>query len=169
MKGPIVLRARVVLPSGNEPFLRRLQLEGDFSIADARFSRESTQSKVNELSERAEGGKSEDEEPELALSDVRAHVRAARGTAYLNNIAFHVPGATARGAGTFDLITHKVDIHGKLAMEASLSQASGGGIKSVLLKPLNIFFRGKRAGAVVPVYLTGTSAHPSVGVSLFGK
>jgi hypothetical protein len=37
MRGPISFRARVVLPAGNAPFLRRVLLDGSFGIGDAQF------------------------------------------------------------------------------------------------------------------------------------
>ena len=39
MRGPISFRARVVLPAGEAPFLRRVLLDGSFGIEDAQFKR----------------------------------------------------------------------------------------------------------------------------------
>jgi hypothetical protein len=80
---------------------------------------------------------------------------------------FTTPGATARGGGTYSLLNKRIDLHGKLAMQASLSKAAGG-IKSLLLLPLDPFFKKKNAGAVLPVKITGTYSHPTFGVSLTG-
>ena len=55
LNGPITFRVQAVLPPGREKFLRKLRLDGDFAIADAKFTKIPTQTKVNELSSRARG------------------------------------------------------------------------------------------------------------------
>ena len=50
--GPITFQAHVILPSGQEKFLSRVGLHGQFNIHDAYFSRRATQQKINELSKR---------------------------------------------------------------------------------------------------------------------
>jgi hypothetical protein len=62
----------------------------------------------------------------------------------------------------------KIDFHGNLKTESSLSNESTGA-KAILLKPLDPFFKRKHAGAVVPVEMTGTYDNPHFGFSLTGK
>jgi hypothetical protein len=76
-----------------------------------------------------------------------------------------VPGAVARGGGTYDLTTEAIDLRGQLSMRASLSKAAAG-FKSVLLIPLDPFFKKNGAGAVLPVRISGTYSHPVFKVSL---
>ena len=169
MQGPISFRARVVLPAGDEPFLRRVLLDGSFGIDDAQF-KQRTQEKMEKLSSRARG-QDDDVRPADIDSDVQGHVRMRDGVARLDQVRFSVPGAVANGGGTFNLITKRVDLRGTVATHATLSEAAGGGIKSFLLKPLNVFFRDKKknAGAVLPVSITGTYPHAKAKVSLTGK
>ena len=169
MQGPISFRARVVLPAGDEPFLRRVLLDGSFGIDDAQF-KQRTQDKMEKLSSRARG-QDDDVRPADIDSDVQGHVRMRDGVARLDQVRFRVPGAVANGGGTFNLITKRVDLRGTVATHATLSEAAGGGIKSFLLKPLNVFFRDKKknAGAVLPVSITGTYPHAKAKVSLTGK
>jgi AsmA-like C-terminal region len=171
MSGPIEFRARVTLPPEHEPFLRKLQLDGDFSIRDARFNSPATEANVTQLSERARGRKNAIADPAQAdevLSNVRGRVSVRQAVATFPAISFEVPGARATGHGTYDLISEKIDLHGTLTMEAELSEASTG-FKSVLLKPLNRFFKKKYAGSEVGVHLTGTYRNPSFGTSLTGR
>ena len=104
-------------------------------------------------------------------SDVQGHVRMREGVAQFHQVRFRLPGAVANGSGTFNLMTKRVDLRGTVAMEATLSEAAGGGIKSFFLKPLNVFFRDKKknAGAVLPVTIAGTYPHAKAQVSLTGK
>jgi len=50
-------------------------------------------------------------------------------------------------------------------MQASMSQAVGG-FKSIFLKPFDRLFRGKGAGTVLPIQITGTRTQPKMGVQV---
>jgi hypothetical protein len=67
--------------------------------------------------------------------------------------------------GAYNLQSQAVDLHGTLKTDAELSKMSSG-FKSVLLKPFDVFFKRKHAGAVVPVHLIGTCKHPQPGLDL---
>jgi hypothetical protein len=170
LKGPITLRAHAVLPPGEGKFLPKLRLDGDFGINDANFTRNRTQYKVNELSARARGEDTgpDDPAPEKALSDLKGRVVMRNGVATLTQVSFAVPGARADGGGTYNLLDKRVNLRGKLAMEATASEASRG-IKSILLKPFDAFFKRKGKGAVLPVSVTGYYPRPKYKVSLTGK
>ena len=49
------MHAHVVFPPKRKPFLRRVQLQGDFTINGAEFTKRTTQEQLNELSARARG------------------------------------------------------------------------------------------------------------------
>lgn len=167
LRGPITLRADAVLPPGEGKFLSKVRIDGDFGIDDARFTRSRTQSKVNELSARARGQDLGDDEPEpdTVVSDLRGRVVMRNGVARLSQISFSVPGATANGGGTYNLLDKRVNLHGKVAMKATPSEASSG-IKSVLLKPFDALFKRGDKGAVLPVSVTGYYPRPNFRVSL---
>jgi hypothetical protein len=46
---------------------------------------------------------------------------------------------------------------------------SGGGVKSVLLKPFDLFFKKEPVGAEVPVKLVGTYSDAHPGLDLASK
>ena len=58
--------------------------------------------------------------------------------ATLSDLRFHVPGASAVLSGTYDLLTHRVDLHGTAKLDEKLSKTATG-IKSFLLKARPIF------------------------------
>jgi hypothetical protein len=155
--GPVRFRAHIALPPGPRPFKERVALAGDFGISGAGFSKPATQARADELSMRAEGQPRETRE--RVLSDLTGHVELRNGVATFSNLSFHVPGATANLSGTFDIVSERIDLQGKLATQAELSQMKTG-ISSVFLKLLNPVFKRRRAGAVVPVSITGTYADP---------
>jgi hypothetical protein len=68
--------------------------------------------------------------------------------------------------GTFNLLNTQIHLSGTVALEQGISHATTGW-KSVLLKPLSPFFKKKRAAAVVPIEVTGTTAKPKVGADIF--
>jgi hypothetical protein len=159
------LRADVHLPPGPERFLRRLRLNGSAGIENARWSKSRTQAKVNELSARARGNDKKEAVP--VVTDLRGFVVLAGGVARLRDVHFQVPGATARGGGTYNLLTKQVNLEGTVSMAADVSETTSG-IKSVLLKPFSFLFRRKRdkRGAVLPVSVTGTYPRPRYRVGL---
>lgn len=170
VSGPIQFHAKVLLPPRPEKFLRKLQLKGGFQISEAEFLHTRTQQKVDKLSERARGRKVEKDAPaeDTVRSSLGAQVDLRNGTAMLSDATFKTHGATASGQGTYNLLTEEINLRGKLAIEASLSKAAGG-IKSVLLIPLDPFFKKEHAGAVLPIHVGGTYSHPSFRVSLTGS
>ncbi len=169
LDGVTSFRARVVIPPGKEPFVQKVRLSADFGIESGQFAQTSTQENVDELSNQSRGLKpherAEDEDPERVISNFAGHVELRDATAAFANASFEVPGAFARMHGTYNLQSEVVDLHGTLKTEAELSKMTSG-FKSALLKPFNIFFKRKRAGAVVPVRLIGTYKHAQAGLDL---
>lgn len=167
LKGPISLEAKAVLPPESRPFVQKIQLDGTFAIQNSRFMNPSTKENVDKLSERARGIK-DDPPSESVKSNVAGTISMRDGLAHVLRLWFTVPGATANLAGTYSLLTEKVDLLGTLRMEAELSRGSKG-VKSVLLKLVDPLFRRKSAGAVVPVKLGGTYSHPTFGLAITPK
>lgn len=170
LNGVTSFRAHFTWPPGDSPFLQKIRLTGEFGIAGGQFTKSSTQADVADLSDRARGERPEDDpqDPDDIVSNLSGHVALRRAVATLSDISFEVPGAIAKMHGTFNLENHKVDLHGTLNTEAEFSHMTTG-FKSVLLKPFNVFFKKKHAGAVVPAHLIGTYEHPETGVDIVPK
>ncbi|HEY4817650.1 MAG TPA: hypothetical protein VIH67_09475 [Candidatus Acidoferrum sp.] len=182
--GDISFRAHVTIPPEGRPFEQEVVLVGDFGIEDSHFTKPGTQKKVDDLSERAEGKKTEEKEKEKkqpgqdmdaeagdserVVSDLKGHVVLKNGVATLTDISFRVPGAVAYMHGTFNLVNQKIDFHGVLKTDAEFSKVGGGGIKSIFLKPFDAIFKKKPNGAEIPVKMTGTYSHPEPGLEITG-
>jgi hypothetical protein len=95
------------------------------------------------------------------------HVIVRDGVAQFTDLLFTIPGANTDGLGRFDLLNKQVNMKGTLRMVTDLSHTTTG-IKSLLLKPVDPLFERKHAGTVAPVQLSGTFAHPTVGLQLPG-
>jgi len=160
INGTVSMKGKTLLYAGSEPFLRRLQMSGDFGIEDASFTKEETQRNVDKLSESGTGHGDDSENPEDVVSDLQGHVVLQNGVATFSQLRFRVPGARARLDGTYNLITEKVDMRGMLYMDATLPKATSG-IKSFLLKAIDPFLKkNRRGGARIPIRVTGTYEHP---------
>jgi hypothetical protein len=169
LNGTTSFRAHVVIPPEDRPFLEKVRLTGDFGVEGGQFTKSSVQTNVDNLSERARGAKPgdkpEDDDPDRVISGLAGHVQLRDATATLGGLSFAVPGASAQMHGTYNLESEAVDLHGTLKTDAEVSKMTGG-LKSALLKPFDVFFKRKHAGAAVPVHLLGTYAAPEPGLDL---
>jgi hypothetical protein len=164
MSGEVTLTTKVELPSGDEPFLKRVRLWGNFGIGGGKFSKSSTQEGVNKLSAGALGEK-DPVDPETVLTDLTGQATLTNGTATLADLSFGVPGAAARMRGTYDLIGHKIDLRGQLQVDSKISNTTHG-VKAFLLKMMDPFFKKRKQGEILPVRISGTYEHPSFGLSI---
>ncbi len=170
MAGMVSFKAKVLLPAGQNTFLEKVQLQGDFGIGSGSFTKPETQKGVNDLSGTGDEAKdkkdkNDEEYPQNVMSDLKGHVLLKDGTAHFSNLSFSVPGALAQMDGTYNLISEKIDLRGTLTTKKEVSDTTHG-IKALLLKVLDPFFKNKPVGYVTPVKIAGTYDHPSFGLDL---
>ena len=173
MSGTVTLQAKAVIPPGDQPFLKKLKMQGSFGLAGGVFSDPSTQDSVDKLSAGASGeknknGNQQDSDPETALTDLEGQVNVVDGTARFSELSFWVPGTHARVEGTYNLINYKIDLRGRMRVDTKISDTSSG-TKSFLLKMMDPIFKKKPKGEVVPVKISGTYDHPTFGLDLGDK
>jgi hypothetical protein len=164
LTGAINFRTQLQVPPGKRPFIERVNLQGDFGIDEARFARSTTQEKVDNLSQLAQGDKKNDD-PASVVENLKGHVVLNRAIATFSDFSFSVPGALAHLHGTYGLLTQQVNLHGTLQLNHKLSKGSTG-VKSVLLKAVEPLFKKKNAGEIVPIKIGGTFSHPSYGLDV---
>jgi hypothetical protein len=70
--------------------------------------------------------------------------------------------------GTFNLLNDKLDFHGTLKTDSNFTEMTGGGFKSIFLKPFDAIFKKNPKGAEIPVKVTGTYYHPEYALELSG-
>ncbi|HTV82569.1 MAG TPA: AsmA-like C-terminal region-containing protein [Acidobacteriaceae bacterium] len=161
--GKVSFVAQAEFGNGPAPFLKRLRLQGRVVVKDVTFVQSRLQKTVDAFSARARKQKNKDVvEVNVAAS---GETTFREGTAYLRDVRVTLPGATARLEGTFNLLNTRVNLTGKVGMQQTLSKDMTGW-KRWLLAPLNPFFRQGKAGAVVPVAVTGTAGNPKIGQNL---
>ena len=169
MTGSVSFLAKVRVPPGPPGFLKKLELEGDFGIANERFTNAAVQLPLNRLSEsaRGENKKQETEDPETVLSNLKGHISVRGGIATLSNVSFSAPGTIARIRGTYNLLDKTVNLQGVLNTNGKLSDTTSG-FKALVLKAVGPFLK-KKTVTIVPFTVTGTSTQPSFALDFDAK
>jgi hypothetical protein len=164
--GLVALHAHAVLAPSNEGdgFWQRLRVDGAFDVPAERLANPQMAKSLSDFSQRAQGQQPSSDDTD-AVNEVSGTVSIRDEIASTHALKFRVAGAHANLNGTFAFHTSQVHLTGNLAMESDLSHATTG-FKSFLLKPLSPFFKKKKAGAVLPIAVTGTSGHYSISEDL---
>jgi hypothetical protein len=76
-----------------------------------------------------------------------------------------VPGAKARMYGNYNLVNYRLDLHGDMMVDTTISKTSSGA-KALMLKIMDPLFHKKKKGEVVPVHILGTYQKPQFGLDL---
>ena len=167
MTGALKLVTKFLLPPGDTDVVERLQLDGRFSIGEARFTNYDVQGKINELSHRGRGQTSPANKASV-VSNFQGRFKLGHGLLRLPELQFSVPGAAVQLAGTYGLRRETLDFKGSLLLDAKISQTQTG-IKSMLLKIIDPLFKKKNGkGSAIPIKIDGTRGAPSFGVD-FGR
>jgi hypothetical protein len=165
LTGAMNFRAQAEVPPGEQDFIQRVNLQGDFVIGSADFTKPTTQEAVDNLSQVALGGKPNEAPPAEVAENMKGHVEMKNAIATFSDLYFGVPGALAHMHGTYGILTEKIDLHGNLRVDRKLSKGSTG-IKAALLKVAEPFFKKKNQGEIVPIKMDGTFEHPSYGLEV---
>jgi hypothetical protein len=167
--GVVNLKTTFDLPSSAQEggeVVDRLKLKGRFGIADVAFTDPKIRSKIENLSDRAQG-KPNDQHEDDPLSKLKGDFALGHAIITMRNLGFSVAGASVNLDGTYGLRTEDLDFHGKARLDAKPSQMITG-FKSTLLKPFDHFFR-KNGATEIPIKVTGKRDHPSFGLDFHRK
>ncbi len=173
ISGPIRLKTRLLLAPGPKQIPDRLNLNGSFELDSLHFTSSVVQQKVDNMSKRSQGKPKEVVNPAEATSadDVasamKGNFRLENGILSLDGLTFDIPGAEVQLDGNYALDVETLDLHGKLKMQAKLSQFTTG-VKSFLLRFADPIFSKGESGTVVPIKITGSVQHPQYGLD-FGR
>jgi hypothetical protein len=168
MLGRIALQAVLLLPPGHDiKVIDRLQLDGRFALENAQFTDKGVQDKLGEMSRRAQG-KKPDEPMRKPVSDMRGRFVLKDSAIRFQPLVFMLPGAEIDLNGVYGMKSQALDFKGTLSMDATVSQAAGGGIRGFFLKVADPIFRKSGKGAIIPIVITGPREQPKFGVE-WGK
>jgi len=164
LTGKVALQTELVIPPGHVDVVEKMRLKGSFDLSSAQFTSPTVRTKLGEMSARATGNPGD--EPSRVVTDLEGRFTLAGAVLSLAALKFQIPGATVQLDGTYGLRSEALEFDGTLRMQASISEAVGGGAKSVFLKIVDPFFRKKGAGTVLPIRVRGTREQPKVGLDV---
>jgi hypothetical protein len=172
VKGPVRLHAHAYLaPSREGDFFHRLHVDGAFDVPKEVVTDRETERSLSAFSVRAQGGKAPDASKDKSaplptvLSSLTGPTTIRNAVVTTHGLTFKVAGAQASLSGTFNLHDSAVHLVGDVTTKADIAHDATGW-KSILLKPLAPFFRKKKAGAVIPIAVTGVPGHYKVSQNI---
>ena len=170
ISGPVEIKTKLSLFPGPKDVANRLKLDGSFKISAGVFSSQKIQDRIDSLSLRSRGEPQQAKEhAEVGVpSEINGTFRLEEGMFTFPLLQFVVPGTHADVAGQYSMDGDTFDFHGKLRLDAKLSQMVTGW-KSLLLKAADPFFNKHGAGTEIPFKVSGTRSDPKFGLDLGQK
>jgi hypothetical protein len=157
--------ARVDPARNGLKFLQRLRVDGAFDAPAERLTDQATEQKLSAFSQRAQRVKPSKVDPSSTgqasdafaevVSSFKGQAKIRDGILSTQRITLQMPGVDVDLTGSFNLRSSTVDLTGNLRMQSDISHTTTG-FKSVLMKPLIPFFKKNKAGAVIPIAVTGS-------------
>jgi hypothetical protein len=139
-------------------------VDGTFDAPAERLTDQATEQKLSAFSQRAQGIKPPKLDPSSAgqtanlsadvVSSFKGQAKIRDGVLSTQRITLQMPGVEVDLSGAFNLRNSTVDLTGNLRMQSDISHTATG-FKSALMKPLIPFFKKNKAGAVIPIAVTG--------------
>ena len=164
MVGVIGLKSAFELPPGEASVPERLRMVGTFTIRQGRFTSDTVQTRIDELSRRGRGQPG-NAAVENVASSFGGAFRLDAGRLALPRLQFRVGGADVALAGSYRLESEMLDFAGTLRLDAPLSRTTTG-VKSLLLRGFDPFFRKPGAGTQLAIKIGGTVDKPAFGLDL---
>jgi len=167
LTGRMQMTTTFLLPAGEEDVIERLTLNGQFSLAQARFTNIDVQRKIVTLSLRARGREKADPAApgSSVVSNLKGRFVMRDAVLDLQQLTFSVPGAEVQLAGTFNLRDEMLDFKGDLLVDATLADMTSG-FKSFLARLAQPFFRRPGGGSRVPIKISGPRSNPEFGLDV---
>jgi hypothetical protein len=163
--GRVDVRTKFLLPAGSADVVDRLQLDGQFNLAQATFTNFDVQKKITLLSQRGRGDEASDGTGESVVSNLRGTFVLRNAQIDFSELQFAVPGAVVQLAGSYNLRAETIDFTGHLLADATLSDMTSG-FKSVLARLAQPLFKKQGGGTRLPIKISGTRAKPSFGLDV---
>lgn len=167
LSGPVKIHAKVIFPPGKERALDKLSLDGKFGVEGGNWSSQGMREKLESLSGRALG-RPDEQDAGSAVTGFAGNFFLRDGILHFRELAFHIEGASVWLADIYSLRKGELNLSGRLALQAKLSQTVSGP-KSFFLKAFDPFFEKNGAGTELPIRISGTRDNPIFGVSMFHK
>jgi len=173
MTAAITMHAHLHIPPGPLRVAQKIQLAGEVKLQGVDFTNPKVQDEIDSLSMRAQGRPKDahdagsDRKPEV-VSTLTANFNFANEVAAFSSVQFAIPGAQVQLAGAFAVPGELFDFKGHVRTDATASQMTTGW-KSMLLKPVDRFFKKDGAGLQLPIEISGTKDDIHFGLDFHDK
>lgn len=178
MTGNVRLRAAMDIvpdPTRKLTVAKRMTLKGTVAITQAHFTDVGTDRKVDAISLRTQGRAQDAQKlqgqtgpDDLDLDGtIHASFLLHHDLLSVSSATFELPGVHAEFKGMYSLEGRQFDFSGDAKLQATVSQMFTGW-KSLLLKPVDPFFKKNGAGTYIPFRISGTKDSPRFAIQ-FGK
>jgi hypothetical protein len=164
LTGIVDVTAKLDIPPGEADVGDRMHLDGTFKVAQAQFTSQAIQDRVDELARRGVG-RPTDETIDNVASNFQGSFRLDNGRLHLQPLTFSVDGATVRLTGHYDTGSELLDFQGELRLQAKPSQTQTGW-KRLVLKIFDPMLDGRGAGTVLPISITGSRGEPKFSADI---
>jgi hypothetical protein len=166
LTGRIDMVTKFVLPAGEGDVIQRLQLKGQFQLAQARFTNLNVQKRITTLSRRGRGEENDEgADSERVVSNLRGRFEMRNATLTFSELTFAVPGSTVELSGSYDMRAEMINFTGNLLTDASLADMTSGW-KSLVARVAQPFFRRPGGGSRLPIRIVGPRAKPEFGLDM---
>jgi hypothetical protein len=170
MTGRLTTKTKLHIRPGDESVSKKLGLRGGFTLRQIHFTNPEVEDKVDMLSLRAQG---DPRDATPGAEDVHSQMVGQfvmnAGKLSFSKLNYTLPGATVALTGAYSLDGAQFEFSGKMRTDAKVSQMVASKWKSILLKPVDPFFKKNGAGAEIPVKISGTRSAPKFGLDLHHK
>jgi hypothetical protein len=163
MLGTIDLKTKFLLPQGEADVVDRLQLDGTFKLAQAKFTNYDVQRKINMLSSRGRGDETDDGTGQSVVSNLEGTFALRDAKLTFSSLRFLVPGAIIDLSGTYGLRDEQMDFKGYFLADATLADMTHG-MKSILARLAQPFFKRPGGGSKIPIRISGPRSNPQFGL-----
>ena len=170
MTGRLTMKTKLYIPPGKESVTRKMGLKGEFTLRQIHFTNPEVEDKVDMLSLRARGNpKVAKPGAEDVYSQMVGQFVLGGGKLRFSTLDYALPGADVKLVGEYTLDGERFEFEGKVLTNAKLSEMVASWWKSLLLKPIDPFFKTDGTGAEIPVKVSGTRSAPKFGLDLGHK
>jgi hypothetical protein len=168
LSGPIELETAMQLEPGDAPVIRRLRLDGRFTMRRARFARTDIQKTLARVSRITGGGPVGGEAGSSVAANMSGRFTLDGGTLNLSTVSFTVPGTSVRLSGTYGIENGLLDLRGTVKVARSVADVAPSRVAGWIeaLGRIDERLKLDTSGTIIPITITGSREKPTFRVDV---
>jgi hypothetical protein len=168
LSGPIELETALRLEPGDAPVIRRLHLDGRFTMRRARFARTDIQKTLARVSRITGGGPVGGEAGSSVAANMTGRFTLDGGTLNLSTVSFTVPGTSVRLSGTYGIENGLLDLRGTVKVARSVADVAPSRVAGWIeaLGRIDDRLKLDTSGTIIPITITGSREKPTFRVDV---